>query len=171
MEQEHIGKAFRGLRNRLQSHPEYGACTDSYALATLGQGLRIEVTGPTGQLILTDMAKGLGGGAAAPSPAWYMRAAASACTATVIALRAAELGIALDKLAVNFFSRSDSCGMLGVGAGIPAGPLNVSMEVQISAHGIDADELKDLVSWAIEHSPVADAVQRAVPMEVVVAVN
>ena len=117
MEQEHIAKAFKDLRNRLQTNPENGACTDSFALATLSQRLRIEVTGPTGQVIQTDMPKGIGGEAAAPSPSWFMRAAASACTATVIALRAAELGIALDKLEVNFFSRSDSCGMLGIGTG------------------------------------------------------
>ncbi|HEX7108025.1 MAG TPA: hypothetical protein VF224_02185, partial [Aestuariivirga sp.] len=61
MQQEHIAEAFKGLRNRLQSHPEKGPCADSFALATLGQGLRIEVTGPTGQVIQTDMAKGIGG--------------------------------------------------------------------------------------------------------------
>jgi hypothetical protein len=43
--------------------------------------------------------------------------------------------------------------------------------VRISAREIDKDELNKLAMWGIEHSPVADAVQRAVPMDVIIVVN
>jgi uncharacterized OsmC-like protein len=100
-----------------------------------------------------------------------MRAGAAACTATVIAIRAAELGIVLDDLEVFVSSRSDGRGMFGIGNGILPGPLSASMHVQVSASGVGEHRLRELVSWSIDHSPVADALQRAVPVEMVVTVN
>jgi uncharacterized OsmC-like protein len=168
---ERIANAVKNARKRLQTRPEDGIRSDSFARAKLGSGLRIQVAGPTGQTVETDMPPSVGGEATSPSPGWLMRAGAAACTATVIALRAAELGIVLDNLEVVVSSRSDGRGMFGVGNGILAGPLSASMQVQVSARGVDAHNLRELVSWGIAHSPVADALQRAVPMEMVVSVN
>jgi hypothetical protein len=61
--------------------------------------------------------------------------------------------------------------MFGVSNDIPAGPLSVSIEVQISAKGLDETVLKDIVRWAIAHSPVADALQRIVPLTVTTTIN
>ena len=92
-------------------------------------------------------------------------------TDPVIVLRAADLGVTLDSLEVKVASQSNDCGMFGVGDDIPAGPLSASMEVQISAKGVDETVLKGIVTWAIAHSPVADALQRTVPLTVATTVN
>ena len=131
----------------------------------------MQVTGPKGQAVLTDMPAGVGGEASAPSPGWLMRAGTAACTSTVIVLRAADLGVTLDSLEVKVESQSNDCGMFGVGKDIPAGPLSASMEVQISAKGVEETVLKGIVTWAIAHSPVADALQRIVPLTVTTTVN
>jgi len=168
---ESIAKAFKAAKNHLMANPADGNCTDTYASAKLVQGLRMQVTGPKGQALLTDMPAGVGGEASAPSPGWLMRAGTAACTSTVIALRAAELGVTLDSLEVKVESQSNDCGMFGVGDDIPAGPLSASMEVRISAKGVDETDLNGIVSWAIAHSPVADALQRIVPLTVTTTVN
>ena len=168
---ESIANAFKGARKHLMVNPSDGNCTDSFASAKLVQGLRMQVTGPTGQNIQTDMPAGVGGEASGPSPGWLMRAGAAACTSTVIVLRAAELGVTLDSVEVKVASHSNDCGMFGVGDDIPAGPLSASMEVQISAKGVDKKTLKDIVIWAVAHSPVADALQRAVPLTVTTTIN
>ena len=168
---ESIAKAFKGARNHLMANPGDGNCTDTFASAKLVQGLRMQVTGPTGQSVQTDMSAGVGGEASAPSPGWFMRAGTAACTSTVIALRAAELGVTLDSLEVKVESQSNDCGMFGVGDGVPAGPLSASMEVRISAKGVDETVLRNIVTWAVAHSPVADALQRTVPLTVATTVN
>ena len=168
---ESIAKAFKGARKHLTANPSDGNCTDSFASAKLVQGLRMQVTGPTGQTVQTDMPAGVGGEASAPSPGWLMRAGAAACTSTVIVLRAAELGVTFDSLEVKVESQSNDCGMFGVSDDIPAGPLNASMEVRMSAKGVDEKALKDIVTWAVAHSPVADALQRTVPLTVTTIVN
>jgi uncharacterized OsmC-like protein len=168
---ESIADAFKGVRNHLTANPGDGYCTDTFASAKLVQGLRMQVTGPKGQAVRTDMPAGVGGEASAPSPGWLMRAATAACTSTVIVLRAADLGVTLDSLEVKVESQSNDCGLFGVGDDIPAGPLSASMEVRISAMGVDETVLKDIVAWAVTHSPVADALQRIVPLTVETTVN
>jgi uncharacterized OsmC-like protein len=168
---ESIAKAFKGARKHLAENPGDGNCTDTFASAKLVQGLRMQVTGPTGQAVRTDMPAGVGGEASAPSPGWLMRAATAACTSTVIVLRAADLGVTLDSVEVKVESQSNDCGLFGVGNDIPAGPLSASMEVRISAMGVDETVLNDIVAWAVAHSPVADALQRTVPLTVATTVN
>jgi uncharacterized OsmC-like protein len=168
---ENIAMAFKSAKKHLVANPADGNCTDTFASAKLVQGLRMQVTGPTGQAVQTDMPAGVGGEASAPSPGWLMRAGAAACTSTVIVLRAADLGVTLDSVEVKVASQSNDCGLFGVGDDIPAGPLSASMEVRISAKGVDETVLKDIVTWAVAHSPVADALQRTVPLTVATTVN
>jgi uncharacterized OsmC-like protein len=163
---EAIAAKVRSIRQHLTAHPEDGASADSPARARLLDGLRIKIEGPNGQAAHTDMPKGVGGGATAPTPAWLMRAGAASCTASVIALRAADLGIALDTLEVTVASTSDDRGIFGAGTDIAAGPNNISMEIHVAAKGIAAKPLEDLVHWSVAHSPVADALRRALPMKV-----
>jgi len=47
------------------------------------------------------MSKELGGGGSAPSPGWLLRAALASCDATVIAIRAAQLGVTPTALEVT----------------------------------------------------------------------
>jgi uncharacterized OsmC-like protein len=47
---------------------------------------------------------------------------------------------------------------------IPAGPLSVRTRIHIAAEGVEPQLLQEIVKWAEEFSPVADALRRAVPM-------
>jgi uncharacterized OsmC-like protein len=81
------------------------------------------------------MPTGVGGGSSAPSPGWLARAALASCDATVIAMRAAELGIPLQGLEVTVDSESDDRGLLGMDDAVPAGPLSSRILVRIVAEG------------------------------------
>lgn len=168
---DRIAAAVNAAIEHLQSDPQSGACTDSAARAALTEGLRIEVKGPNGQYIVSDMPPGVGGQSSAPSPSWYFRAAVASCTATIIAIRAAAVGIALSRLEVEVVSQSDDRGMLGVDDTVPPGPIRFRMEIVIAASGADSKTIRDLAEWGVVHSPVADAFRRAVPMDVAIVVN
>lgn len=96
--------------------------TDSAATATLVDRLVVRVTGPRGETITTDMVPSVGGTATAPSPGWLLRAAEASCVVTLIAMRAAVLGITLDELEVSVDSESDDRGLLGIDDDVPAAP-------------------------------------------------
>jgi uncharacterized OsmC-like protein len=171
MTNERIASAVKAASRHLRAHPEDGTGTDAFARAVLDAGLRMRIEGPSGQTARTDMPASIGGEASAPSPGWLLRAGVASCTATVIALRAAALGITLDRLEVNVVSQSDDRGMLGTDDSVPAGFLNARMEIRLAAAGIDPKTLEALASWGTAHSPMADALCRAVPLETVIAVG
>jgi len=96
-----------------------------------------------------------------------MRAAAASCVATLMVMRAAELGRGLADLSVTVGSDSDDRGILAVDAGIPAGPF--SMTIAVSAGGVDRADLREIADWAVAHCPVTDAIARAVPISLQLA--
>lgn len=149
----------------LTGHPDEARYRDSHARARLVAGLSVNVEGPGGERLTTDMPRGIGGTAAAPSPGWYMRAAAASCVASLIGIRAAATGIRLDAVEVVVDSESDDRGILGLDAAIEAGALSMKVVVQIRAAGVDRAALDAVVRWAIDHCPVTDTVRRAVPVE------
>jgi uncharacterized OsmC-like protein len=159
-----IGEAIRKATEYLSDHPEEARYTDSAAVATLGEGLRVTVSAPDGRKITTDMPKGVGGTDTAPSPGWLFRAALAACDVTLIAMRAAMLGVQLDEVEVGIDSESNDYGILGIDGSTPAGPLSVRTRVRVRAKDADASEMRELVEWAVAHCPVCDATKRAVPM-------
>jgi uncharacterized OsmC-like protein len=116
--------------------------------------------------MVTDMPAGVDGGGPAPSPGWIARAAQASCDATLIVMRAAELGVPLQRLEVTVDSESDDRGLLGMDETVPAGPLSTRIRVRIAAGGVDRARLRELVEWADRHSPVSEAVRRAVPTTV-----
>lgn len=164
-----IAEAIARLTSYFDANPDkaYGSGTD--ATATI-DGLRATVTNPDGTVVATDMPAALGGEASAPSPGWLLRAALATCDATVIATRAATEGVALDTLEVTVAFDFDDRGLLGSAEGIPAGPLSSTVSVRIGAAGVEGEKLRGLVEWAERHSPVGDALSRAVPGKVVVEV-
>lgn len=162
MNSEHIHAAITKLTQSLADNPEKALVTDKPAVATVQSGLACRVEGPSGAVLFTDMPLGVGGGASAPSPGWFLRAALASCDATVIAMRAAQVGVALSKLEVTADSTSDSRGILGVGEGVRPGPLEMRVRVSIAAEGASAEQLRAIVEWAEAHSPVGDAVRRAI---------
>jgi uncharacterized OsmC-like protein len=162
---EHIRRSIEELIGYLKENPEEAQHTDPAATATLESGLRFRAEGPNGAVAVTDMQPVVGGEGSAPSPAWFMRAALATCDATVIAMKAALEDIELTTLEVAVDSESDSCGLLGVDEAIQAGPLNVRIRVRIGAKDVGEEKLRKIVKWAEAHSPVADAICRAIPFK------
>ncbi|MGH2805669.1 MAG: OsmC family protein [Actinomycetota bacterium] len=159
---EQIRDAISGACDFLAANPSKARYTDSPVTARLVDDLRCEVETPSG-LLTTDMPSAVGGGAAAPTPGWMMRAALASCDATLISMRAAQQGIKLVDLEVTVDSESDDRGLLGVDEDVPAGPLSTRVRVKVNAPGASEAELRELVEWADKHSPVGDAIRRAVP--------
>jgi uncharacterized OsmC-like protein len=163
-----IGAAVKRASAYLTEHPGDAVYRDSHARARLTDGLRAEVEGPGGEKLSTDMPKGIGGGAAMPSPGWYFRAAAAACVASLIGVRAAMTGVELapDSIEVTVDSESDDRGILGLDDHIPAGALSLRVVVNVRGGAPAPDALEALAAWAVDHCPVTDTAQRAVPIEV-----
>jgi uncharacterized OsmC-like protein len=168
MSETTIRDAIEKLDAAIAADPEKARASHAGAIATLAGGLRFTVTGPHGERLDTDMAKGVGGEASGPSPGWALRAALASCTGTVIALRAATLGLALDRLEVSVDSDGDLRGMLGSDDTVSAALTGLRMRVAIEAQNADRDALEDLVRWADAHSPVACTLRQALPIAVVV---
>lgn len=146
----------------LTEHPEEARYTDAPATAVIDR-LRSSVVQPNGMVLVSDMPSAVGGGGTAPSPGSMMRAATASCLATLIAMRAAVLSIDLTQLEVTVDSESDDRGMLGMDSEIPAGPLTTRAVVGIASDNASAEDLRALVEWADQHSPVRDAIRRAIP--------
>lgn len=164
MGSDSIRQAIEAATAYLTANPADAKSTDSAATATVVDGLVMRVTGPNGETLMTDMVPSVGGTASAPSPGWLLRAAEASCVATLIAMRAAVLGIALDALEVTVDSESDDRGLLGIDESVPAGPLTGRVAVHLAAAGVDAATLEEIAHWGVEHCPVCDAVERAVPV-------
>lgn len=158
-----IGDAIRNATEYLTSNPGEARYTDSAAVATLEDGLKVTVTAPDGREVTTDMPKGVGGMDTAPSPGWLFRAALAACDATLIAMRAAMLGVELDEVDVTIDSESDDFGILGIDESVPAGPLAIRASVRVRAKDANSSAVRELVDWAVAHCPVCDATKRAIP--------
>ncbi len=159
----HIQQSIEGVIKYLEGHPDECRYTDKAATAVVEEDLRCRAEGPNGAMLISDMPKAVGGGGSAPSPGWLLRAALANCDATVIAMRAAQLGVALTTLEVTVDSESDDRGLLGMDDTIPAGALSMRTRVRIGANGVTPEQLREIVEWAEAHSPVGDVVRRAVP--------
>ncbi len=160
-----IAEAVDRANRYLTEHPEEARYRDSAARAHLEAGLVVDVTGPTGESLRTDMPTGIGGGASAPSPGWFLRAAEASCLAALVAIRAASLGIELRSVDVEVDSESDDRGILGIDGDVPAGALSVRAIVSIDAPDASRGAVEALAAWALDHCPVTDTVRRSVPFE------
>ena len=164
MDSAKIREATARVVQFFRDNPDKGLVVDKAAVAKLDGGLLCRAEGPNGSVLVTDMPKSVGGSASAPTPGWFLRAALANCDATVIAMRAAQLGIELTKLQVTVESTSDDRGMFGIADGIPAGPQSMRVLVEIDADGVSPDQLQEIVRWAEKNSPVGDAIRRAIPL-------
>lgn len=159
-----IRQSIESVVKYFEENPERGRVSDTAAVAIVEEGLRCRASGPRGAVLVSDMPRAIGGGGAAPTPGWLLRAALANCDATVIAMRAAQLGVALTMLEVSVDSESDDRGLLGVGDGsVMAGPLSMRVRVRIAADDVAPEQLREIVEWAEAHSPVGDAMRRAIP--------
>lgn len=166
MSVEHIQKSVNNVITYLTENPEDAIDEGAPTTAVMEGGLRCKATGPNGQTIVTDMPEAVGGGGTAPSPGWLASAALATCDATRIAMRAAEVGVTLDTLEVSVQSVYDDRGLFGINGSVQAGPLSVQTRVNIGASGVAADVLREIVDYAVIHSPVADKCRRATPTKV-----
>ena len=164
-----IRRAIDGASDYLRAHPDEAAYTDSMATARIVDGLRVHVEGPAGEVLMTDMPTAVGGGASAPSPGWFFRAAVAACVTSLATMRAAQLGHSGFACEVDVDSESDDRGILGLDASVPGGPLSMRISLRMVSGAVPLEELEELAVWAVEHCPVSDAVRRAVPVHVEVS--
>jgi uncharacterized OsmC-like protein len=162
----HISQSIQAARTFLSEHADKARSIDSPATAVAEDGLCCRVEGPDGATIYTDMPAGIGGRSTAPSPAWFTRAGHASCEATMITMRAAELGIPLQRVEVVVDSESDDRGLLALDDTVPAGPLSSRVWVRITAAGVDPQRLLELVEWADRYSPISDLIRRAIPVHV-----
>lgn len=160
MSETTVREAIERLSTAIRAEPAKAKSKNVPATARLAGGLKFEVTGPSNERVATDMPAPMGGGATAPNPAWFLRAGMASCAATVIAMRAAKLGIALSTLEVTVESDSDLRGVLGLDEKVSAGLNPMRTKVRISG-GADAQALRALVEWADAHSPVGCTVRNA----------
>jgi uncharacterized OsmC-like protein len=161
-----IRAAIEGASDYLRAHPDEARYTDSLAQATVEDGLRVRVTGPNGEVLVTDMPGAVGGSGSAPSPGWFLRAAVAACASSLAVMRAAQLGLAGFRCEVEVDSESDDRGILGLDASTPAGPLSMRLRFRMVADGAGLDRLEEIATWAADHCPVSDAVRRGVPLHI-----
>jgi uncharacterized OsmC-like protein len=166
-----IGDAVARAGAYLTEHPDEARYRDSAAVARLGRNLRVDVTGPGGEAISTDMPRGIGGEATVPSPGWLFRAASAACVASLIGIRAATLGLDLDpgEVEVTVDSESDDRGILGLDDDIDAGALSMKVVVRLGGTSLGREARTALARWALDHCPVTDTAARPVPIELEVA--
>jgi uncharacterized OsmC-like protein len=164
---ESIEKAVRYLMD----HPDEARYTDSFARAILGEALRVEVEGPGGERIVTDMPGGVGGRAEELSPGWLFRAAIASCVASTIGMEAAREGLTLTSLEVVVDSESDDRGILGMDESVPAGPLSSRIRIRAQADGVEPGRLRELLERGAGRCPVCDATKRAVDVSLEIATS
>ena len=114
MEQARIRESLERASDALASNPAKARSTAAPLTARLIDGLKFEVKGAGGETVLTDVPQMVGGEGSAPNPGWLMRASLAACTATVIAMRAARQGVKLTALEVDAESDTDNRRLLGL---------------------------------------------------------
>lgn len=153
MSDHSIREAIDGLSAKIAADPAKARAKNAPATARLTEDLQCEVTGPHGECLVTDMPPAMGGKASGPNPGWLLRGALASCTATVIAMRAAKLGIALKRLEIVVESESDNRGVLGLDPDVSAGLRALRVKVTIGGNA-EAQTLRELVAWGDEHSPV-----------------
>ena len=161
MDTASVREAIDRLSESIAADPAKARAKNAPATARLLNGLRCELQGPYNERFVTDMPPALGGGASGPNPGWLLRGALASCTATVIAMRAAKLGIALRSLEVTAETDSDLRGILGLDESITAGHQAVRMRVKIATSSAPPQALRELVEWAEAHSPVGCTVKGA----------
>jgi uncharacterized OsmC-like protein len=157
-----INEAIENAVRNLTEHPDEARYTDSYARATLGESLRVDVEGPGGERLVTDMPSGVGGRGEKPSPGWQYRAAIASCVASTIGMEAAREGVTLAELQVEVDSESDDRGILGMDEAVPAGPLSTRVRIRARAEGIEESKLRAILERGAALCPVCDATKRAV---------
>lgn len=156
-----VAEAIAKLTKVFTDQPERARTKNAPATAVIEDGLKFQITGPAGEKVLTDMPPPMGGAGSGPNSGWLLRAALASCNATVIAMRAAQLGVKLGTLEVTVESDSDNRGLLGLDEHVSAGLLSLRTRVKIGAEGAAPAQLQEIVAWGEAHSPVGCTIRQA----------
>ena len=155
-----IRQAIERLSAAISADPAKARAKNAPATARLTDGLACEIIGPHGERVVTDMPPAMGGKASAANPGWLLRGALASCAATMIAMRAAKLGVKLKMLEVVVESDSDNRGILGLDESVSAGLRALRTRIRISGE-TEPDSLRAIVAWADAHSPVGCTLRQA----------
>lgn len=170
-----IASALQRARRVFGARPDAAIHPDQPAIARWEQGMRVVCRHASGPQVATNMPAELGGEGDQVSPGWLLRAAMASCLATRIVMEAAEREIVVTRLEVEAASTSDVRGLLGMtdaaGKRLPAEPLDVTLQVRIAASNVPADRLQALVADSFRCSPVSAAVERSIPVSLLVDTN
>ena len=168
-------KPFKDIKTAVLSLEQYffekaspGPKADTRATAVIEDGLKCRVHSPDGKAIFTDMSASFGGTATANSPGWLSRAAIASCDATLLAIRAARQGIELNSIEVSVDASSDGRGMV-LDQGISPGSAEIHVKFNVGARNATAEQVRELVDWVINHSPVGADIAHAVDLKVDIA--
>jgi len=158
MSNETVRQAVQKTSKLFESEPSKAKVKTPPVTASLSTGLAFRLNSTRGEA-RTDMPPPMGGQASAETPGWYMRAGLASCIATMIATRAAQLGITLELLEVTILSEVDWRGPLGLDDTVAPAMTNLQPQVKISAAGVPQAVLNEIVRWGEEHSPVARTIK------------
>jgi uncharacterized OsmC-like protein len=158
MSNDAVREAVEKTTKLFQSEPRKAQVSTPPVTAYLTTGVTFRIKGTRGE-VQTDMPPAMGGQALAETPGWHMRAALASCIGTMIATRAAQLGISLRLLEVTVLSEVDYRGVLGMDDSIAPTMSDLRPQIKIAADGVSPAALADLVRWGEEHSPVARTIK------------
>jgi uncharacterized OsmC-like protein len=127
----------------------------------IADGMRCE-TVARGHSVAADEPRSLGGTDSAQSPVELLLTSLATCQAVTYRLWAAELGVALDTVAVEVEGRIDLRGFLGL-AEVSAGYESVGIRVTLAGPETPA-RYRELADAVDRHCPVFDVLARPVPV-------
>lgn len=165
----HIKESVESVIEHYSNNPERARDAGPTVTAIMEEGLRCRIEAPDGTSIVTDMPTGIGGGGLTPSPGRLFRAALASCDATLLTLRAAQIGLSLTTLEVTVEGDPDDTsvlGFLGIDENIPPGEHGIQCRFRLGAENATPEELHELVAWVEAHSPIGDSIRRAIPTKV-----
>ena len=152
-----IKTAFERSAQTLRQQPSLGRSTGTSKIR-IRDGLVCDIEeGPW--RLTADMPTGAGGGASAPTPGVYGRAALGSCLAMGYTMYAATLGVPIDTLEVELQCDYDDGALFGIGQA-PPGYSEVRYVVTIESSAPQADVMR-VLDEGDEHSPYLDVFRRA----------
>lgn len=140
-----VRESLERARQIFLERPAAARKPNASATAVWRDGLRCDISGPSGEKASSDMPAPMGGDGSAPNPGWLLRASMASCTATAIAMRAARLGVELKSLEVSVESESDVRGFVGI-EGVSTAMSGLRMSIKIGAENVSEQQLRDIAN-------------------------
>jgi len=152
-----IKRALERNTKAISLRPAVGLGT-SITRATVTNGCTCEITDGPWKFI-SDLPESEGGTNQGPTPGVLGRGALVSCLAMGIVIRAAEMEIPLDSVAVEVHADWDARGYLGLGEGVPPGYTQLRVIVDIISSASE-ERVRELVAIAERLSPYVDTFRR-----------